>query len=94
MKKLLTILAITCVVALSVSAEGEKDKDAKKPELTAEQKALKTEMLAKYDADKNGKLNKEEKSKMSAEDKAKWDAAFPHKKSETKKEEPKTEGTK
>ena len=98
MKKLLIIIALACASALTVSA-GEtnkvKEAGAKKPELTAEQKALKAEMVAKYDANKDGKVDKEERSKMSAEEKAKWEAAFPHKKKEAAKtEEPKKEATK
>jgi len=47
------------------------------------------EMLAKYDANKDGKLDKEERSKMSADDKAKMEkAGLTHKKKdETKKDE-------
>src|SRR5260221_139345 len=98
MKKLLVIIALACASALTVSA-GEtnkvKEAGAKKPELTAEQKALKKELTEKYDANKDGKLDKEERAKMSAEDKAKWDAAFPHKKKDAAKtEEPKKEETK
>jgi hypothetical protein len=84
MKKLLLALSMICVLALSARAgEGEAKKEGdkpKKPALTEEQKALKKTMTEKYDADKNGKLNKEERSKMTAEEKAKWDAAFPPKK--------------
>ncbi len=79
MKKLLLVaVAILCVTAISVQA---KEKAAKK-ELTAEQKQLMTDMLAKYDTDKNGKLDSKEKAAMSAEDKAAWVKAFPstHKK--------------
>lgn len=46
--------------------------DAKpKKELTPEQQTVMTEMLAKYDANKDGKLDKEERAKMSQEDKDK-----------------------
>jgi hypothetical protein len=37
-------------------------------------------MLAKYDANKDGKLDKKEKAKMSQEDKDAWAKAFPAKK--------------
>ena len=40
----------------------------------------KTDMLAKYDANKDGKLDKKEKAKMSQEDKGAWAKAFPAKK--------------
>jgi hypothetical protein len=89
MKKLLTILALVCASTLAVNAQ-EGDAKPKRPELTAEQKALRKEMIEKYDANKDGKLDKEERAKMSAEDKAKWEAAFPKK----PKEAPKTEETK
>lgn len=68
MKKLL-VLALICVAALSVQAQKA---------TTDEQKALKKEMLEKYDTNKDGKLDKEERSKMTPEEKAKWDKAFPH----------------
>lgn len=58
-----------CATALVVNAQ-----DATKPakrKLTPEQQTLNKEMLAKYDTDKNGKLDKEERSKISAEDKEK-----------------------
>jgi hypothetical protein len=73
MKKLL-VLALICVATLSVQAQKA---------TTDEQKAVKKEMLEKYDANKDGKLDKEEKSKMTPEDKAKWDKAFPHHKKST-----------
>jgi hypothetical protein len=74
MKKLL-VLAMICVAAFTVQAQ--------KAELTDDQKAVKKEMLAKYDTNKDGKLDKEERAKMSAEDKAKWEKAFPKKKKKT-----------
>ena len=75
MKKLLLIaVAILCVTAITVQAG---DKKGAKKELTAEQKQLMTDMLAKYDTDKNGKLDSKEKAAMSAEDKAAWAKAFP-----------------
>ena len=84
MKKLLVALCMTCVLALAAHAQdGEAKKSGdkpKKPELTAEQKTVYADLVTKYDLNKDGKLDKEERSKMSAEDKAKWDAAFPHKK--------------
>ncbi len=70
MKKLL-VLALLCVATLSVQAQKTE---------TDEQKAVKTEMLAKYDTNKDGKLDKEERAKMTEDDKAKWAKAFPHKK--------------
>jgi hypothetical protein len=74
MKKLLVILSVVCALALTANAaEGGK----KKP-LTDEQKAVQKEMIEKYDANKDGKIDKEERAKMSKEDKEKWNKAFPH----------------
>ncbi|MCU0786040.1 MAG: hypothetical protein MUF81_18740 [Verrucomicrobia bacterium] len=79
MKKLLIALCLTCALALTANAGGK----GKKHELTDEQKTVHKDMLAKYDANKDGKLDKEEKAKMSAEDKDKMQKAFPrHKKGE------------
>lgn len=73
MKKLLaTALALCCASVLMVQAQdaAAPAKKAKK-ELTAEQKQVMADMLAKYDTDKNGKLDKTEKAAMSQEDKDK-----------------------
>ena len=79
MKKFLaTTLGLLCAMALTVQAQ-----DAKKHTLTDEQKAVMKEMLAKYDANKDGKLEKDERAKMSKEDKEKWGKAFPHHKKKT-----------
>ena len=82
MKKLLQIaLGVLFATALTVSAADEPKKEGKKrPELTDEQKAVRKEMLEKYDTNKDGKLDKEEREKMSAADKEKQAKAFPHKK--------------
>ena len=78
MSKLLRLaIGLCCAMALTVSAaEGKK----KGTPLTDEQKAVRKEMTEKYDANKDKKLDKEEMAKMSAEDKAKWDKAFPPRK--------------
>ncbi len=39
-----------------------------RPKLTEEQKKQRSELIAKYDADKDGKLNKEERTKVSDDD--------------------------
>ena len=80
MKKLLQIaLGILCVTALTVSAADEPKKEGKKKvELTEEQKAIRKEMNEKYDTNKDGHLDKEEREKMSAADKEKLAKAFPH----------------
>lgn len=79
MKRLLVALCFTCALALAVQADDTKPAKKKAP-LTTEQKALTKEMVAKHDANKDGKLNKEEKAKFSTEEKAKWQKAFPSKK--------------
>lgn len=69
MKKLVIALAgLLCAGALVAHAQ-----DAKPPKkkLTAEQKALRKEMLEKYDTDKNGKLDKTERASISKEDREK-----------------------
>jgi hypothetical protein len=73
MKKLLVALCFTCALALAIQAE-----EGKKCEMTVEQKAVKEELTKKYDANNDGKLDKEERSKMSAQDKENWQKAFPH----------------
>lgn len=80
MKKLLIALCLTCALAFTAAAA---EKGKKKRELTADQKVVMKDMLAKYDANKDGKLDKEEKAKISAEDKAKMEkAGLGHKKKE------------
>lgn len=83
MKKLLTALCFTCALAVAAQAEegsGTKKKHQAKPP-TAEQKALRKEITEKYDTNKDGKLDKEERAKISAEDKAKLEkAGLGHKK--------------
>ena len=74
MKKILVaVLGMLCATALVVNAQ-DATKPAKKP-LTAEQEALQKEMLAKYDTDKNGKLDKTERAAISKEDKEKMTKA-------------------
>jgi len=79
MKKLLAISCLTCALAIAVQADDtapKKEGKAKaKPAATAEQKALRKEITAKYDTNKDGKLDKEERAKISAEDKGKMENA-------------------
>lgn len=59
-------IALALVTALSVvAAENPEKKHG--PKLTDEQKAI----VAKYDTNKDGKLNKEERAKITPEDAAK-----------------------
>jgi len=69
MKKLFAVaVGLLCATALVVQAQ-----DAKPPkkELTPEQQAVMKEMLAKYDTNKDGKLDKTEREAMTQEDKDK-----------------------
>lgn len=78
MKKSLIALCITCALSLAAFA-GDDDKKAdqgKKPAPSAETKAL----LEKYDTNKDGKLDKEERAKMTEQDKEAWAKAHPKKK--------------
>jgi hypothetical protein len=78
MKKLIvTLLAMAVAGAFSVKAaeEAKKEGTTEKPKPTAEQRALMKEMVTKYDTNGDKKLDKEEKAKISAEDKEKMKAA-------------------
>jgi hypothetical protein len=75
MKKILVaVLGMLCATAIVVNAQDATTKPAKK-KLTADQEALQKEMLAKYDTDKNGKLDKTERAAISKEDKEKMTKA-------------------
>jgi len=68
MKKfLVTVIGLLCATAIMVQAQDAKPKK----EYTPEQQPVMKEMLAKYDANKNGKLDKEERAAMTQEDKDK-----------------------
>ena len=70
MKKLLLAISLTCALVLATSAaEGDAKK---KPSAEAEQKANRKALIEKYDTNKNGRLDKEERSKMTPEDQEKW----------------------
>lgn len=73
MKKIfVTILGLMCASALVVNAQDAK---ASKRHLTTEQKALQKEILEKYDTNKNGKLDKAERAKISKEDQERLEKA-------------------
>jgi hypothetical protein len=76
MKKLIiAAVALCCATALVVQAQDAPKKASKK--MTPEQKQLQADMLAKYDANKDGKLDKTEKGSMTQEEKDAWAKAFP-----------------
>ena len=75
MKKLLVAsLALLCATAIMVQAQDAAPKKAKKA-LTPEQQTVQTEMLKKYDTNKDGKLDKAERAAMTQEDKDKMTKA-------------------
>ena len=72
MKKLLVAaIGILCATAIMVQAQDAKPKK----ELTPEQQTVMKEMLAKYDTNKDGKLDKTERAAMTQEDKDKMTKA-------------------
>lgn len=75
MKKILIIVTLACVTAIAARAgetEVKPEPKEKKSAPSAEQKAARKELVEKYDANKNGRLDKEERSKMTPEDQEKW----------------------
>jgi len=88
MKTLLTVLYGACLAASlnfaqaddssAATAPTETPKKAEKrekPKLTEEQKQLRKDILAKYDTNKDGKLDRDERAKISLEDKEKMKKA-------------------
>jgi hypothetical protein len=76
MKKILVaVMGMLCATALVVNAQDATSSKPKKTKLTAEQQALEKEMVAKYDTNKDGKLDKSEKAAISKEDKEKMTKA-------------------
>lgn len=69
MKKLLVaVMGMLCAATLVVNAQ---DAAAPAKKLTPDQQAVLKQMLDKYDVNKDGKLDKSERAKMSKEDKDK-----------------------
>lgn len=72
-------MGLLCATALVVNAQDATTSTSttktKKTKLTAEQQALEKDMLAKYDANKDGKLDKNERAAISKEDKEKMTKA-------------------
>lgn len=87
MQKLLIAVCLTTALTLAANAaEGESKKEGaehKKPAAGQEQKAIRKELTEKYDTDKNGRINKEEKAKMTPEDLEKWNSVSPSKKAKS-----------
>lgn len=93
-------MALTAALTfVAQAAEGDQKTEeapaGKKSSANAEQKALRKELTAKYDTNKNGRLDSKEKSKMTPEDQEKWksvaSASKPKADAGEKKAEKKTE---
>ncbi len=83
MKKILiTVIGLLCATSLVVNAQDAKPTHR---QMTAEQKALQKEMLEKYDTNKDGKLDRAERAKISKEDKERMEKAGLNKKGKSKK---------
>ena len=99
MKKLLTTIAVAAAFVVTVNAADDNAKKDAAPEKknsshSAEQKALHKELMGKYDTNKNGYLDKEEKSKMTPEDQKKWNSVASSNKSKSHESEKKDGETK
>ncbi len=70
MKKIATITLSLALLGMISPVLSHADKE-KKGEATEEQKTAKKELLKKYDKNADGKLDKDERAAMSAEDKEK-----------------------
>jgi hypothetical protein len=86
MLKALMIALGVCTLVLTANAADDAKSKKQPPPMTEEQKAVNNEMLKKYDKNKDGKLDGEERKAMTAEDRDKMGKAFGWGK---KKQEPK-----
>ena len=79
MKKLLTLaLGLSLLGAFAPAALRAKDADnggKKRPKLTEDQRKLRKEMVEKYDTNKDGKLDKAERAKITKGDQEKLEKA-------------------
>jgi hypothetical protein len=71
MKKTL-LAAIIAMVGWSLVAADQTAASQQTQKLTRDQKQERKALIEKYDANKDGKLDKDELAKMSQEDKDKW----------------------
>jgi len=83
MKKTL-LAAIIAMLGWSLLAADQTATDQQKQKLTRDQKQERKALIEKYDANKDGKLSKDELAKMSQEDKDKWASLKPKKQSHDK----------
>lgn len=70
MKRLVAALCFACVLALTANAQPSVSK--KKHVAADKRKTVMKALLAKYDTNKDGKLEKSERAKMTAKDKARF----------------------
>jgi len=68
MKRIVAIALGLCLLGMANVSQAQ---ETKKKERTDEQKKVMKAMTEKYDTSKDGKLDKEERAKISAEDKEK-----------------------
>jgi len=69
---ILAVGLVTCLTLRAAADDDDKKPDTKKRgQLTEEQKNIRKEIIAKYDKNKDGKLDAEERKAISAEDKEK-----------------------
>jgi hypothetical protein len=70
MYKYLLVLAAAFTLNAQEGPKGPPPGEGRphRPKLTEEQKKQRTELIAKYDANKDGKLDKEERAKVSDDD--------------------------
>lgn len=70
MYKYLLVLAAAFTLSAQQGPKGPPPGEGRppRPKLTEEQKKQRNELIAKYDADKDGKLSKEERTKVSDDD--------------------------
>jgi hypothetical protein len=70
MYKYLLVLAAAFTLNAQEGPKGPPSGEGRppRPKLTEEQKKQRTELIAKYDANKDGKLDKEERTKVSDDD--------------------------
>ncbi len=78
MKKTLLIVSMLLFgLTFAVHADentAKKSERAKRTKLTTEQQALRKQLIEKYDTNKNRRLDKTERAKMSEEDSKKWES--------------------
>jgi hypothetical protein len=76
LRAVILAIGLSSALALVANAQDEKKPESpKRPPLTEDQKALRKELVEKYDKDKDGKLSPEERKSISEEDRAKMQKA-------------------